>query len=145
MKKILTLLFAVGAITLTQAQSSRSYPNDRNTTRDVILGDRNEGNKGNDRNNRNDRYDNRYENNNRYAYSFSARERDKQVDRINKEYDKKIRQVERDRRLRSSEKSYKLRQLEGERREEIRQVWDRFQSRNNAHNDNRYATNNRRW
>ena len=142
MKKILTLLFAVGAITITQAQSSRSYPNDRNTTRDVILGDRNDGN---DRHNRNDRYDNRYENKSRSVYSFSARERDKQIDRINREYDKKVRQVERDRRMRSSEKSYTLRQLEGERRTELRQVWDRFQSRNNAHNDNRYTTNNRRW
>lgn len=142
MKKILTLLIAVGALTLAQAQSSRSYPDNRNTTRDVILGDRNDGM---DRNNRNDRYDNRYEHNSRSVYSFSAREREKQIDRINREYDKKVRQVERDRRMRSSEKSYRLRQLEGERRTELRQVWDRFQSRNNAHNDNRYASNNRRW
>jgi hypothetical protein len=139
MKRILTLLFAVGAITVAQAQSSRSYPNDRDTNRDLILGDRN------DKSSRNDRYDGRYENNTRYTYSFSARERDKQVDRINRDYDKKTRQVERERRMRSSEKSYKLRQLESQRREEIRQVWDRFQSRNNVHSESRYNTENRRW
>lgn len=139
MKKILTLLIAVGAITVAQAQTSRSYPNDRAASRDVILGDRN------DRNDRNDRYDGRYENNSRYAYSFSARERDKQIDRINRDYDKRIRQLERDRRMRSSEKSYQVRQLEAQRRNEIRQVWERFQSRNNAHSDSRYNTNNRLW
>lgn len=139
MKRILTLLFLVGAITVAQAQSSRSYPNDRSTNRDVILGDRNDGN------NRNDRYDKRYENNTRHLYAFSARERDKQISRINKDYDKRIRQVERDRNLRSSEKSYKVRQLEAQRRTEIREVWDRFQSRNNSHNDNRYNTDTRRW
>ncbi|MBB1284497.1 hypothetical protein HRH25_08945 [Flavisolibacter sp. BT320] len=139
MKRILTLLLAVSTLTVVQAQSSRSHPNDRSTNRDVILGDRN------DRNDRNERYDKRYENNTRYSYAFSARERDKQIDRINKDYDKRIRQVERDRRMRSSEKSYKLRQLEAERRQEIREVWDRFQSRNNSHNDNRYNTEKRRW
>jgi hypothetical protein len=139
MKRILTLLLAVGTLTVTQAQSSRSYPNDRSTNRDVILGDRN------DRNDRNDRYNKRYENNTRYSYAFSARDRDKQIDRINKDYDKRIRQVERDRRMRSAEKSYKVRQLEAERRQEIREVWDRFQSRNNSHNDNRYNTDKRRW
>ncbi|HEV7330304.1 MAG TPA: hypothetical protein VGN63_04630 [Flavisolibacter sp.] len=139
MKRILTLLIALGAITVAQAQSSRSYPNDRNTNRDVILGDRN------DRSDRNDRYDGRYENNTRYSYSFSARERDKQIDRINRDFDKQIRQVERDRRMRSSEKTYQVRRLETQRREEIREVWDRFQSRNNAHSDNRHNNRDRRW
>ena len=137
MKRILTLLFAVGVITTVQAQTSRSYPNDRSAGRDVILGDRNDGI------GRDDRYEGRYENNNRY--SFSARERDKQIDRINRNYDKRIRQVERDRRLRSSERSYQIRRLEDQRRQEIREVWDRFQSRSHVHGDSRYNTNNRRW
>lgn len=135
MKRILTLLIAVSAISAAQAQSSRSFPSDRNASRDVILGDRYD---------RNDR-DGRYENNTRYSYSFSTRDRDKQIDRINKDFDKRIRQVEHDRKMRSSEKSYRVRQLEAERRNEIREVWDRFQNRNNTYSDNRYKTDNRRW
>jgi hypothetical protein len=144
MKRILTLLFAVGAITVAQAQSSRSYPDDR-YGRDVILGDRN------DRNDRVDRNDGTYENNSRYSYSFSARDRDKQIDRINREYDKRIRQVERDRYIRSYEKSAQIRRLEDQKRQEVAQVWERFRSNNNSHADNRYRNNsnnnnnNRRW
>jgi uncharacterized protein YxeA len=139
MKKILTLLIAVGAITVAQAQGSRSYPDDRNG-RDVILGSQN------DRYERNDRNDRVYGNNSRYTYSFSARERDRQIERIDRDYDKRIRQVERDRYLRSYEKTSQIRRLEDQKRQEIAQVWERFRSSNNMHADNRYqGNNNRRW
>jgi hypothetical protein len=140
MKKILTLLFAVGAIAVAQAQTSR-YPDDR-YGRDVILGDQSGRTDRDDRDYRNNRT---YENNSRYSYSFSAKERDKQIDRINRDYEKRIRQVERDRYLRSYEKSTQVRRLEEQRRQEISQVWDRFRSNNNRHSDNRYQANNRRW
>jgi hypothetical protein len=133
MKKILTLLIALGAIVGAQAQSSRSYPNDDRYGRDVILGDRN------------DRNDRTYENNSRYSYSMSVDERDRQIDRIAREYDRRIRKVERDRWIRSSEKSYQIRQMENQKREEIRLVWERFRSSNNLYNDNRSQRNNRRW
>ena len=138
MKRILTLLLAVGVITVAQAQSSRSNSHDRNN-RDVILGDRN------DMASRNDRYEERYENNTRHSYSFSARERDRQIDRINRDFDKQTRQAERSRYMRSSERQYQIRRLEAQRRNAIREVWDRFQSRSNTHSDNRYNTNNHRW
>jgi hypothetical protein len=142
MKRILTLFIALGALTAVQAQSSRSYPDDR-YGRDVILGDRSDRTVHNDRN---DRYDGRYENNSRYTYSFSAKERDKQIDRINRDYDKRIRQVERDRYIRSYEKSSQIRRIEDQKRQEIAQVWERFRSSNNMHADNRYQRNdNRRW
>ena len=127
MKKILTLLFAVGAVAVAQAQYSHSYPDGRNNDRAVILGQRN---------------DRPYGNSN-YGYSFSERERDQQIDRINREYDKRIRQVQRDRWMRTNEKQYQIRRLEEQRRQEIRQVWERFRSSNNRYNDGRY--NNRRW
>jgi hypothetical protein len=133
MKRILTLLLAVSAFTVTQAQGSRSYPDDR-YGRDVILGDRNNS----------DRNDRTYENS-RYTYSFGARERDKQIDRIERNYEKQVRQVERDRYLRSYEKSSQLRRLEEQKRQEIAQVWERFRSSNNLHNDSRYQRSNRRW
>ena len=141
MKKILTLLFAVGAFTVAQAQGSRSYPDDR-YGRDVILGDQNSRN---DRDDRDYRTNRTYENNSRYSYSFSVRERDKQIDRINRDYEKRIRQVERDRYLRSYEKSAQLRRLEEQRRREVSQVWERFRSSYNQHSDSRYQGNNRRW
>src|ERR1043165_2580901 len=113
MKKILTLLIAVGAVIGAQAQYSHPYPDGRDNDRDVILGQRN---------------DRSYDNNSRYNYSFSARERDEQINRINREFDKRIRDIQRDRRLRYDEKSYQTRRLEDQRREEIRQVWERFRN-----------------
>ena len=133
MKRILTLLFAVGAFTVINAQGSRSYPDDR-YGRDVILGDRNNS----------DRNDRTYENS-RYTYSFSARERDKQIDRIERNYEKRIRQVERDRYLRSYEKSAQVRRLEEQKRQEIVQVWERYRSNSNLHSDSHYQRSDRRW
>lgn len=136
MKKILTLLIAVGAVTLAQAQSSRSYPDGRYEKRDVILGGQN------------DRYDRNagtYETNTRYTYSMSANERDRQIERIDREYDRRIRRVERDRWMRSYEKQSQIRQLEYQKRDEVRLVWERFRSSNNLHRDNSYQRNNRRW
>jgi hypothetical protein len=133
MKKILTLLIVLGAIVSAEAQSSRSYPNDDRYGRDVILGSQNE---------RNDRT---YENNSRHTYYMSSVERDRQIERIDREYDRRIRKVEKDRWIRSSEKSYQIRQMENQKREEIRLVWERFRSGSNLYNDSRYQRNNRRW
>ncbi len=133
MKKILTLLFAVGAVAVAQAQYSPSYPDGRYNDRDVILGQRN---------------DRAYDNNSRNNYSFSERERDEQIARINREYDKRIRQVDKDRRLRYNDKQYQIRHLEDQRKDEIRQVWERFRSSNNRYSDrynSRYPQNNRKW
>lgn len=130
MKKIFTLLFALGGVAVAQAQYAHGYPDDRNRDRDVILGQRNES---------------VYGNNSRYAYSFSERDRDKQIDRINKDYDKRIRKIEKERRMSSYDKNYQIRRLEDQRRDEIRMVWDRFRSSNNAYNNGRYQQNNRRW
>ena len=136
MKKILTLFIALGAIVSVQAQSSRSYPNDDRYGRDVILGDRNGRYDGNNRT---------YENNPRYTYYMSADERNRSIDRIDREYDRRIRKVDRDRWIRPSEKSYQIRLLEDQKRNEIRQAWERFRSSNNLHRDNSYQRNNRRW
>ena len=130
MKKVFTILLALRADTLAPAHSSQTYPTDHNRDRDVILGQHN---------------DRVYDNNSRYDYSFSERERDKEIDRINRDYDKQIRKVERDRRMRSSEKSYQVRRLEDQRRDEIRMVWERYRNSNNSYSNNRYRQNNSRW
>ena len=136
MKKILTLFIALGTIVSVQAQSSRSYPNDDRYGRDVILGERND---------RYDRNNRTYENHSRYTYYMSADDRDRQIERIDREYDRRIRRVERDRWIRASEKTYQIRQLENQKRNEIRQVWERFRNGSNLHRDNSYQRNNRRW
>src|SRR5689334_1190812 len=118
MKKIFTLLFVVGSIAAAQAQS-RSFPDDRSRDRDVILGQRND---------RGYEYDRSYERASRYSYSFTDRERDKQLDRINHDYDKRIRKIEKDRRMSSYEKNNQIRYLESQRRDEVRRIWDRYRS-----------------
>lgn len=129
MKKLLTLFFAVGMFSLAQAQSSGSYPNDRSRNRDVILGNQN----------------GRVYESPRSNQSLSERDRDREIDRINLAYDKQIRRVERDRRMRSGEKNYEIRRLEMQRRDEIRRVWEYYRNSNSRYNDSRYPQNNRRW
>ena len=130
MKKILTLLIALGAIASVEAQSSR-FPSDRGDSRDVILG------QNNDRGYDNSRYNN--------GYNFTPRERDQQIDRINRDYDLRVRQVERDRWMRSYEKRMKIQRLEDQKRDEIRIVWERFRNSRNQYRDNDYRRNDRRW
>lgn len=133
MKRILTLLIAFGAIASVQAQSRDG----RYENRDVILGDQNNRTYENNRG---------YDNNSRYgSYNFSARERDKQIDRINREYDQRIREVQRDRWMRTYEKRNQVQRLEDQRRNEIRQVWERFRNSRNQYRDNDYRRNDGRW
>lgn len=129
MKKVLTFFLALGAFAVANAQYTRDYPSARND-RDVILGQRND----------------RVYDNSRYAYSFNEHDRDKQIDRINRDYDKRIRKIEKDRRMNAYDKNYQIRNLEQQRRDEIRQVWDRFRNSNNSYTrNNQYPQNNRRW
>jgi hypothetical protein len=130
MKKVFTFLVALGGFAVAQAQYSHGYPDDHNRDRDVVLGQGHES---------------VYDNHSRYAYSFSERDRDKQIDRINRDYDRQIRRIERDRWMSPYDKNFQIRRLEDQRREEIRIVWDRFRSSNNIYANGRYPQNNRRW
>ena len=84
MKRILTVLFALGSITTVFAQSGH-----RNDSRDVILG------QGKNQT----VYNNRYDNN-----PMTARERDREILRIKREYDRRIDAVRWNRYLRNAEK-----------------------------------------
>ena len=131
MKKILTLVLAVGMVTVSFAQLGRSYPSQRNDSREVILG------QSGDRN---------IHDNNRYGnYSFTERERDAQIQRLRYQYDQKIREVQRSRYLRPAEKRRQIRMLEKQKDIEIRNVRQRFNDRRNSHYDNRSGRNNRRY
>lgn len=130
MKKFFTLLVALGAIAVANAQYAHSYPDDRDRDRDVVLGQRND----------------RVYDNSRYAYSFSERDRDREIDRINHDYDKRIRRIEKDRWINPYDKDFQIRNLEAQRRDDIRRVWDRFRNSNNSYTrNNRYPSNDRRW
>jgi hypothetical protein len=126
MKKIFTLMIALGAIVVANAQSSHDYPNG-SYNRDVAYGNR------------------PYENNVRNTYVFSARERDAQIDRINRDFDQRIRKIDHSWFTSNREKQFRMQQLDAQRKDEIRMVWERFRSSNNAYSDNRYDRNRGRW
>jgi len=110
MKKIFTLLFALGTITTVFAQY------DRHSSREVIVG----------RTVYNDRY-------------FSARDRDEQIRQINWRFDNQIASIEHNRYLRGGDRRRQLRLLEAQRKEEIRLVNLRYeQARRQERRDRRY-------
>jgi len=117
MKKIFVLAFSLVATTAVFAQ--RGYDR-RDESRDIVLGQPNNRNVyGNDRSN------------NGY---YSTRERDVQIQRINREYDRRIDAVKYDRYLRKAEKKRQIRFLENERDARIREVVQRY---NDYNRDNR--------
>ena len=112
MKKMLTLLFAVGCMTAAMAQS---HHNDYGRN-DKRPGDR--------------RVDNSYNN--------YLRERDAQIARINFHYNAMIRDVNANRYLRSNKKRNQIKQLERERARQIDAVMARY-SRGNYGNSYAYG------
>lgn len=132
MKKLFTILLAAGTVTFASAQSSHSgnMGDGRESSRDVVLGQSNS---------------NVYRGNSvDYTSSFSIRERDQQIQRINREFDQKIAAVKRDRHMRSNERSREIRILERQRDEQIRQVQQRYDNNRNwnQHDD---LSNSRKW
>jgi hypothetical protein len=141
MKKIFTLLFAVGLFTLAQAQPG---------TRDNRQTDRRDNQPINQRD------DNRYDNDKSFVainISFdrddrfgnsrisNVRKRDMQIARINREYDYRIQRVRNSFFMSRWEKQRQVRFLQDQRQQEIRMVYAKFSKRN--HRDDRYDRNDR--
>lgn len=120
-------MIALGAIVVANAQYSHDYPNRGYDNRDVVYGN----------------HDNRVYGDGRWDNRFSERERDVQINRINAEYDMRIRKVEHSWFTSGREKAFRIQQLDAQRREEIRMVWERFRAGNNAYDDRRRG--NGRW
>jgi len=114
MKKVFALVFALGAMTAVFAQGGYDR---RDESRDVILGQPNRT-----------VYDNNHGYNNGYS---NTRDRDAQIDRINREYGWRIESVERDRYLRRAEKKRQIRYLENERDARIREVMESYRYNSN--------------
>jgi hypothetical protein len=129
MKKILTLVVAITTASAVFAQSNRTW-DDRDDRRDVATSQGRYEDRG-----RNDRYDNN---------TFTSKERDAQIKRINWEFDQKIQSVRKDRRLKNAAKNREIRQLEAQRQSEIRQVNDRYARQRNGNYNDRYANSNTR-
>jgi hypothetical protein len=130
MKKILTLAFLMGTLNTVFAQNGRSKDG-RNESRDIVYGKSNNqqvfnntghGPSGGGNN-----------------YSFTVRDRDVQILRINQEFDSRIMTVKRNRYLRNGEKKRQIRILENERTQQIMQLNQRFSNQKsyhyNDHND----------
>ena len=116
MKKVFALVLALGAMTAVFAQRGYDHGNE---SRDVILGQQNRSVYNNNRGN--DGY-------------YSSKERDEQIERINRSYNWKIQSVRNDRYLRKSEKKREVRLLENERDARIREVIERYNYYNNSRN-----------
>ena len=134
MKKIFTLLFAVGMFTMAQAQpgsrDNRQFDQRNNQQNDQRNGQQN-GQQYDQRNNQqidqrgfNDGYDNNgFDKQCRYFDKFSMEKRKKmEIARINQDYDYKIQKVKRNFFLGWFEKQRQIRLLEQQRQRELKMV-----------------------
>jgi hypothetical protein len=122
MKKIFTLLVGVTIVASSFAQYRSNGGKDDGYKKgnDAVYNDR--GYK---------KDDNRYNN----YYSFSVKERDMQIAKINREYDWKVQDVRKKFYMPRFKKEQMIRQLDDQRRNEIRMLYARFSDRNNRYND----------
>lgn len=121
MKRIITLLFAAALVVPALAQNG--YPQDKGYNngngRDIVFNDG--PGRGNDR----------------FAdgYYFSKQEKDYQLMKINREYDQRISAVRNRMFMNRYKKEMMIRQLEDQRRDEIRRINDKFYSKKNRWDD----------
>lgn len=120
MKKIFTLLLSFGLFTSIFAQ----YPgNQRGQGRD-------KDEAYNDNRKRND--DNRFDDH----FNFNKREMDMRIADINRDYDRKIRQVNNNWYMNRFKKERMIRSLEDQRRDEIRMVYVKYNDKRNRYGYN---------
>lgn len=135
MKTFFTLLFTVTSLTSVVAQRD----NDNNKYRQG----RQENSNDYSTNNSNDSH---YSNNQRkdYAYNdrrynesypMNSRERDFQIQKINREYEYEIQSVNANRYMRPREKKIAIRSLENQRRDQIMNLQSRYYDKRNRYND----------
>jgi len=127
MKKVLAVLLSVVTTTSIFAQQDY-YKNSRTDSRDLSYG----------------QTDNRtvYNSN---LHSDDSKERDKEIKKINHDYDRQIKSIRKDRSLRNSEKDRRISFVERQRNQRIDEVMARFAPRRNTLHDNRMANNSRKF
>jgi len=136
MKKIFTLLVAVGFITAINAQTG-SRTRDNRDTRDQQTDQRGYNNKDVDIN------DGRYDNDDRYDNNFGSYNGNirMQMAQVNRKYDFKIQKVRSDHFMRRNEKMRVIRSLEAQRQQEIRMLYARNNKK--GQHDRGYDSNHR--
>ena len=136
MKKLFTLLLAVGFLTAMNAQTgSRDNRDNRNSQQNGQWGNdsRNDVGINNGQYDNNDHYDNNFG-----SYNGNIK---MQIAQVNRKYDFKIQQVKNDRFIRRSEKMRVIRSLEAQRQQEIRMAYARSNKR--GQHDRGYDSNHR--
>jgi hypothetical protein len=139
MKKLFTLLFAVGFLTAINAQTgsrdNRDNRDNRSTQQKGQWGKDNRDDVGinNGRYDNDDRYDNNFD-----SYNGNIR---MQIAKINRKYDFKIDRVRDNRFMRRNEKMRMIRSLEAQRQQEIRMAYARSNKR--GQHDRGYDSNHR--
>ena len=136
MKKIFTLLFALGFLTAIQAQPGSRDNRDNRDTRDREQNDRWDNNNKNVVIN-----DGRHDNDGRYDNNNGPYERNirMQIAQVNRKYDLRIQKVKNDFFMRRSEKMRAIRSLEAQRQQEIRMLYARAKKkgqRDRGHDSN---------
>jgi hypothetical protein len=127
MKKIFTLMVAAGMVTFASAQQGAQKSNPfKDNKKDVQYTSSKPAQQPAFEKGRTSGYD---------TYSFSIREKDAQIQKINREYDQKIAAVRKNRRMRDQEKSKQIRMLEMQRKQEIAAVQSRWEKSNHRDND----------
>jgi hypothetical protein len=126
MKKIFTLMVAVGMITFVSAQQGQ-----KNTS---FKDNKKEGRQISAQPAQQPAFE-RGKTSGYETYSFSAKEKDSQIQKINREYDQKIAAVKKNWRMRPQEKSKQIRMLENQRKQEIAALQSRWEKGNHRDND----------
>ncbi len=139
MKKIITLLFFVGAFATSFAQYDQRQNNDNGNRRDDQY-----ANSSNGQYDGHDRNDRKFYNN---ENSFSERDRDFQIAKINRDFNFQVQSIQNDRYMRHHERKVALRNAEYERDRQIQMINARFNAGfHNAydrHDHNRYDSDRR--
>ena len=141
MKKIFTLLFAVGMFAAAQAQPGTTDNRQPDRRDNPPTKQQNDDKFDDDKSfvslnvsfDRDDRFGN-----NRFS---NERKRDMEIAKINREYDYRIQRVKNNYFMSRWEKQRKIRFLQEQRQQEIRMVYAKFSKRNQ--HDNRYDRNDR--
>lgn len=129
MKKIFTILLAVGSITFASAQSKNDWSHYKGNSRDIVYGQPNSR----------DIYRGAETGHNPF---YNVNDGNAQIREINRQFDQRIQAVKWDRYLRNREKKQQIRMLQRQREDQIQQVRMRFSGRG-QHDDDYY--NRSRW
>lgn len=122
MKKIITILFCCAVFTSAFAQTRSNEDYDRNRNENTTWNsDKQKGYEKDHRNNGNDKYQNT---NSRNA------QRDLQIQRITRQYDSRIQQVNYDRSLNRRQKQRAIAQLQAQKNEALKNVYVQYRNSN---------------